>query len=198
MSWFLKLVGKITSLIGKIHLPWTKKILHGDSARDILEEAEPCDLILVRTGGWFSAWILDKFFGDYSHAAMCVDRETITDSTEVGVDTRDMLNILIGIFRVAILRPKLRPEEKQKILEAYQWLKKLDAQDNIEYNNSLVEYEIRLDGAPDKLQCSQYMAWLLNKGRINFIEPRKRMGFDSYIPNDFYKAKTKFDLIKEF
>jgi len=201
VNWFLRMVGKVTRLLGKIHMPWVKKLLTGDEVREVLETAEPGDVILVRTGGHLTSWLLDHIFGGFSHVAMTVDWDTITDSTEIGVDTRDMLNVLQGIYRVVILRPNILPEEMEKMTFAYQWIKKLDAANNIEYNYTLVLNEVRLDGAPSKLQCSQYVAWLLNKGREGFIQPRKRWGFDSYTPNDFYamaKKTEKFKIIKEF
>lgn len=200
VDFLLRMVGNLVRFAGRFKLPWTKQILTGDEMRTILDTAEPWDVIIVRTGGHFTSWILGKFFGGFSHAAMTVDWDTITDSTAKGVDTRDMLNVLTGVYRVAILRPTMDHLEKELMLDAYQWLKKLDADENIEYNYTLVANDIRIDGAPDKLQCSQYVSWLLNKGRPGFMVPQKRWGYESYTPNDFYnQIKTgKFKLIKEF
>jgi hypothetical protein len=181
-------------LLAHIEMPWRHDILSGDQIREILTKALPGDVLLVKCGGSF----LPMLLGGFSHVAFCVEVEKIMDSTTPGVAYRDMINVLVGYTRAAILRPKFTTEEiKGAIAQAWK-VRDSDSQKNIEYNFHLVENGTEssdLKAIPSALTCSQFCRYILNAGRENFLDLRKRFGYNTITPGDFFAAQTKFDVI---
>jgi hypothetical protein len=193
---FLNILARFLKFIGKIEMPWKSKILTDKEIREVFAKARKLDLILVTGGGQFVNALFKLLPGKfrYTHSAMCIGAEKITDATSIGVDSRDMLATLNGYYRATVLRPKLTGEEMLGVWGKYKEISALDKTDNIEYNYKLVEMEIRPDGAPDSITCSQYMRVLYNAGRKNWIKLRKFWLWEAVTPNDLYDL-NKFDLI---
>lgn len=197
MKRIFRAVEVCVKFISKFRARWTKQILNGDQIEDIVASMEFGDVLLVRAGGYLSS----LFFGftGFSHSAMYVGNRMITDAKSEGVSVNFALNSLVGYTRAAVMRPKLTPEELEKVHQKLLDIIELDALDNIDYNFALVNMEIRQDGAPDKLTCSQYIRVLHNAGREGFMELRKRMFFFmSVAPQDYYDARSKYTLVKEY
>jgi len=196
MKLLFKFLEKILLIVNRIKMPWTKKILSSEQIRAVLKYAKPLDLILVTAGGEATNILFRLLPGKFmfTHSAMCIDPEMITDCTAKGVDDGDMLHALNGHYRVAVIRAKLGGEELGKVWDKYLEISKLDKADNIEYNYNLVEQEIRQDGAPESTTCSQYMRVLYNAGRKDFIGLKKIFKFNTVTPNNLYDL-SKFDLV---
>jgi hypothetical protein len=205
MDSFFKILEKILKFVGEISMPWKKKLLKAKEIRKVMNLAEPMDTILVTAEGEATNLLFRLLPGKlgFTHSALFVTDELISDATRIGVDDRDMLEILIGYCRAALLRPRLTQEEKNRAFERYQEISKLDKKDNIEYNYNLIRLEVRQDGAPEKTTCSQYIRGIYSAGRENFIELKNPFSFipikfferfKTVSPNDLYDL-DKFDLI---
>lgn len=188
---FFKLIEKATKVLGKIRMPWTKKIMTAEQARQILNKARAGDILIVRAGGYLSS----IFLGEFSHVAFVLNQNEILDSTEIGVAKRDTLSCIIGYTRVVIVRPKFTTYEKRKSMERAKAIQLADQEDAIHYNFSLVSGNEVSKEIPDMLTCSQLVRDIVNSAKENYMELRKRFGFRSIAPEDFYKAKSKFDLV---
>lgn len=188
---FLKIAEKIVIFLGKIHLPWTKQILKAEQIRGVLYHVKQGDILVVRAGGYFTSWLL----GDFSHVAFVLNNTRIFDAKGIGVSEDDILTCLIGYTRVVVVRPRFTTIEKRKAMDRVEQLKKADQEENIKYNYSLVEGNEVSQRVPDRATCSQLVRDILNHGKENFMDLRKRFGFMSISPEDFYLAKSKFDEI---
>jgi len=205
MEWFFMFLEKIIKWSGEISMPWKKKILQAEEIRKALELAEEIDTILVTSGGEGSN-LLFKFLPGkfkFTHSGMGLGDEKVFDATRIGVDTRDLLKILNGYYRVAILRPKLTEEEKELVRKKIKEITELDKNDNIEYNYRMIGINLRKDGAPESTTCSQFVRVLYNAGREGFIGLKNPVGFlpgkffkrfETVSPNDLYDL-DKFELI---
>ena len=193
---FFSIIEKILKVLAKIKLPTLRERLTYAEKNNLIEALRPGDIILIRSLGELTSY----FFGvnGFSHVMIYVGNGLITDATTKGVSTRHLADSLDNCSRTAICRPKLSEEEIAKALEKYKWLKGLDEKDNIEYNYNLVSLEIRPDGAPEAFTCAQYARWFVNQGRKDFMHFVNHMGFMTVSPEDFYEARGKFDLIKEY
>jgi hypothetical protein len=172
-------------------MPWTKKIMNAEQAKEILSKARAGDILVVRAGGYLSSILL----GEFSHVAFILNQSDILDSTEIGVARRSILSCIIGYTRVVIVRPKFTTYEKRKSMERAKEIEAADIEENIKYNFSLVEGNDIGVEVPRKLTCSQLVRDIMNTAKPDYLDLRKRLGFMSITPEDFYKAKTKFDLV---
>jgi hypothetical protein len=193
---FFKLFEMALKFVDDIHLPKIRKELTLEEKEEIHRLLRPGDILLVRATGELTSY----FFGlnGFSHVMIYVGEGNITDATAVGVSTRALKASLGHWSRTAIMRPKFTMEEIEKALEKYRWLKELDDSNNIEYNYTLVELEIRPDGAPESFTCAQYGRWFVNQGRADFMHLVPHFGFMTVSPEDFYEARGKFDLVNEY
>ena len=188
---FFKALEIVVKFTGKIHMPWTKKIMNAEQIREIISKAKAGDVLVVRSGGNFSSLLL----GEFSHTAIVMNGQTILDATDIGVARRDILSVAVGYTRVTIMRPKFTATMKRKAMNRAVEIEKADEGENIPYNYSLVNGNEVSRKIPDALTCSQLTRDILNHGKENFMDLRKRFGFMSIAPEDFYKARTKFDLV---
>ena len=188
---FFKALEAIVKVVGKIHMPWTKKIMNAEQIREILSKAKSGDILVVRSGGNLSSLLL----GEFSHTAFVMTNQTVLDASDDGVARRDLLNVVVGYTRVTVVRPKFTTSEKRKSMNRAIAIERADQEDNIPYNYSLVEGNEVTAKVPDKLTCSQLVRDIVNHGKEDFMDLRKRFGFMSISPEDFFYAKKKFDLV---
>jgi len=188
---FFKFIASIVKLIGKVHMPWTKKILRDEQIRAVMNNSKQGDILLVRAGGYLSSVLLGKF----SHVAMKLNQNQIFDSKGIGVSRDDILSVLVGYTRCVVMRPRFTAEELRKAMARVSEIEATDAKHHIKYNYSLIEGNKVSKKVPDTVTCSQLQRDILNTAKPNFLDLRKRFGFMSIAPEDFYKAHSKFDEI---
>ena len=186
-----KFIESMVKLIGKVHMPWTKKILTDEQIRGVLNNSKQGDILVVRAGGHLSS----LFLGEFSHNAMRLNQNEIFDATAEGVARRDILAVLIGYTRVVVVRPRFTTTEIRKAMNRIREIETSDAENNIEYNYSLVEGNEVSRKVPDAATCSQLMRDILNNAKPDFMDLRKRFGFMSIAPEDIVKATSKFDIV---
>ena len=196
MDWikrtFFNFMDWLVKTIGKIKAPWVNELLHGDEVDEVRYIAQQGDFLIVRATGWLAS----LFLGRFSHCAYVYDSENIVDSTGIGVAKRSISNVLIGYGRVAIVRPNFTKAEFKKMHARVNEILKLDKITPIEYNYSLVSGNKKVK-VPTNLTCAQLLRDITNSGRSDYMGLRKRFGFESITPSDYYDAKSKFKLIME-
>ena len=192
VEWYLQIVQHWKA-------PWVKKLLTGEEINEIIETAEEGDILLVRAGGYFSTFLFWLFnLGDYTHCVYVNAKGEITDSTAAGVEKRPMLATLVGYTKAVVMRPKFNAKEKGDAKYMYGQLMKKDEEKGIGYNWRLVE-DTHTDGVgkmiPDSLTCAQFIRLIVNAGKSGYMELRKRFGFLTVSPQDYYAARKKYDIM---
>lgn len=193
---FFKTFDHILIFFSKFHLPWVKKILDGDKIRQVENTVKNGDVVLVKSIGWLTSAFFPK---EYTHVSMVKEGKIISDSTPDGVRKRDILNCLVGYSKVAVVRPLFSDEEFKKLDIVHEKTLNEEASNPIFYNWFLVEIgtDDNYKELPKSLTCSQWVNYLLNQVRPDFMKPYPRYGFMTTSPQDFYNARDKFELVLE-
>jgi len=187
-----KFVENVVKVVGDIHMPWTSNLLKDHEIRKAMKLAKAGDVIIVLAGGHFTSFLL----GSFSHAAFYLGNEEVLDATGRGVSRDDILSVMIGYNRIAILRPRFTTIQRQKAMHRALAIEREDKVNPIGYNYSLVKgNKVNKVKVPRAATCSQLVRDIINHGKEDFMGLRKRFGFMSVSPVDFLSAKQKFDLV---
>jgi uncharacterized protein YycO len=181
-KWILDLSVPITKLIGKLHAPFSVKYINGFDYFRVREKIVPGQIFLSRTRGMFSNNFIPGFF---THAAICIDSNTICEAVGEGVRANDIISFMLSKDYLVLLRPSFAtPEQMQKAADF--------ARENI---GKPYDYEFQSD--LKAFYCSE-LCFASYKEAMNGNSPlelRERLGDKTIVPSDIWAAKDKFSVV---
>jgi uncharacterized protein YycO len=179
---FFNFVSMISFFISKIHLPWSTLKIKANGYRSILERISNGDILLSYTEGELSNVFIP---GQWSHTAMFLDSEWIPgviEATSEGVIHTDIIDFCLSKDKICLLRPTFLSEsEKSECLKR-----------GVRQLGKPYDYAMRSD--TKAFYCSELIWYCINNDKFTM---RKRLGQLTVVPDDFYKARTKFEVICE-
>lgn len=184
----LSKVGVVTCIV-KIAkwLGIQKFLIPGHEIRKAINLAQPGDLILIRSFGESSSFLIGA---GYTHVAMKInDHDFIVDSTaQFGVAKRDILELFSGTARVAIMRPKFLTASQVNSV----------VQRALGYESKNIPYDYTFASGTEAMYCSEFMYHCINDIVPGAMNLRKRYGISTITPQDYYQAGRLFELIYEY
>lgn len=181
----------ITRFIGRMHAPFSHKLIKAIDYREACEVLTPGSILLSNSRGEFSNLFIPGF---WSHAAIYTGNKTVVEAVGRGVVSTDLLDFMFSKDYVCVLTPTFATSEQME--SASKW-----ATDQI---GCRYEYSISSSGLDDALPlssdkkerafyCSKlgYLAYKDACGTSPFTL-RETYGLETVTPQDFYNANTKW------
>lgn len=184
--WLLKTFLPISKMLGKLHSPWSHKKVRARQVELFLKHAQPGDVILTRTLGEITNFAIKGFF---KHAAMYVGGNNVCESISPETCTTNIYDFLMSKDAVCLLRPNwLSIGERQRAAEIMLKLCGLP-------------YDYMFDPGEEAFYCAESVWFSLDKAggeNSQIFRRRKTMGTETVLPQDFFAAKSKFELIAAY
>jgi uncharacterized protein YycO len=172
----------ITKYLGKMHAPFSHKLVTGRDYYNAREILKPGHVLLTRTEGEFSNLMIPGF---WTHAAIYDGEERIIEATGAGVVWTDLVTFLMRKDHVAVYRPDFATEYDMQ--HAADWAERQRGKG----------YDYEFKGDNEAFYCSElvtaaYVAVM--REACPFIA-RPRLGQLTTIPQDICDAKEKWRMI---
>lgn len=182
----LKFLLPISKAIGHIHAPWSRKKIKAKQVEQVLKLAEPGDIILTRTMGELTNFAIQGYF---KHVAMYVYDKTVCESISPKTCTTNIYDFLMTKDAFCLLRPKWLTQAER--LRAAQIMVSLCGK----------PYDYMFDIGEEGFYCAESGWFSLDKASEidgEIFGKRTTMGVQTVLPQDFYDAKSKFDLLAAY
>jgi uncharacterized protein YycO len=181
---FIKLLRPISILVGKIYIAPKKRAIkasHIISMQDVLKVG---DIILTYSKGELTNLLLD---GDFKHCAMYIGSGTIVEAVGKGVTTQCFEDFCASKDRIAIMRALFCSRAEAQAASRFALFQEGKP------------YDYNFEPNEDAFYCAELIAESYKeatKDTSPFVK-RQVMGVDTVLPNDFFTARKKFDLIMD-
>ena len=172
----------VMRIIGRLHLPFTRKLVTAADYRVALPTLAVGDVLLSRCRGEVSNCVIPGF---YTHAALYIGEERVLEATGAGVHTSDLVDFVMRKDFIAILNPAF----------ASPAIEKKAAQ--IAVGAEGRPYDYGFTSSEDAFYCAELIAWsyseAMKPGESPF-EYRLTLGVPTVTPQDFFNAESKWKL----
>ena len=177
----LKISALVSPVLGKIHAPYTRKKLKAKDYRECKSLMKNGMILLTSTRGELTTLFIP---GQFSHVAMIVNQNTVIEATGEGVHTTDLIDFILSRDYAVLLKPIWLNEAE------------LDQASKIALQFEGFKYDYYFSASTEQFYCSElaYMAFK-EVNPESPIELRNRLGQDTFIPQDFWEAKGKFEVV---
>jgi len=177
------LVVRVAKTVGVLHLPYTHKLIHWCDVQIMLTLAKEGDIILSRKKGELTNYLIPGF---WKHAMIFDGKFEVIEAVLPKVKRSWIPDVTLTVDHLALLRIPMTVEEID-IFMVYV------------YSRIDINYDLKLQLTDVKEDfCSEIVFHAGNKAKSkDYFKPRKRLGFDSFTPDDIYKARKKIELIWE-
>jgi uncharacterized protein YycO len=166
----LKAITPISKIIGKIHAPFSERLLTGKDFYKIIELIKPGDILLSRTRYHLTNIFIPGFF---KHSSLIVDKNNIIESTAEGVHLTSLYDFIstkdyIGISRLNSL---------------YSYNKSIDDIVKIAIKQLGKFYDYEFSSDDKQFYCAELIYFSYLQNGIKLLEPK------NYItPQDIYNS----------
>lgn len=181
----LNLLHPALQWIGKIHAPYSHKIIDGGDYKRVKELIRIGDTLITKTHGELSSLIIPS---KWKHAAIYYGQDMIVEATQNGVVMDYLTSFMLHKDEIKILRPTFLTAD-ECIAAAYWAEDQIGAAYDFSYEDSLKAFY-----CSELVRFAYTSAWI-NKPDLFPFELRIRAGIATVSPDDFDKAKTKFAAI---
>jgi hypothetical protein len=187
MKTMINVLHPVLQWIGKIHSPWSHKLVTGYDYLKVRDLIKPGDVLLTRTYGELSSLIIPSH---WKHAAIYLGTEMIGEATQNGVRSDYLSTFMLHKDEVKVLRPLFLSDIECKEAALYA------------LNQIGVPYDFAYEETVKAFYCSELVrsayehAWELKHAPEPFpFELRIRAGIKTVSPDDFDKATSKFGVV---
>ena len=186
----------VTKMFGKMHFPFTRKLLTGKDYYFIYSLLKPGVIFVTRTRGEFTTFLIPGF---WKHAAMYTPHagtpdELVTEAEGIGIIETDFISFFLRKDYVAILEPKFLGDKKDQIMKRASEIaneqlgKPYDFDFKFQISNNQAFY------------CSELVWWSYAQACMEFVVecpfvPRTKLGEETITPDDIALAESKFNLL---
>ena len=183
MSIRLKILGAlmpITKAIGKVHAPFSHKRVTGPDVFSVQKKMIPGTILLSYTRGELTNLFIP---GTFTHAAIALDERWIVEAVGDGVRQNDIISFMTSKDRVVALYLKGPPSN---VMERAAGLASISIG---------APYDYLFESGNRAFYCSELVQWCYQRSGMTNFTRRSRLGVDTIVPDDFYKASDKWELV---
>lgn len=179
---FLKIALPVTRLVGKVHSPYSIKLIKASEYRQALEILKPGMVFLTHTFGELSSALIP---GDFKHGAIYVGDRQIVEATGEGVHKTDLIDFMLSKDVIAIVEPLFCDEEH--MANAAMWaLTQIGSPYDYDFmSNNKAFYCFELTYAAYQEAMNGESPWLLS----DF------WGIPTVMGDDFLNARNKWRIV---
>ena len=102
-NFLFKILYPVLKLIGKIHMPFSHKLITGENYLTLKRMVKPGGIFLTRTRGELTNVLIPGF---WKHAALVIDSEYVIEAIGKGVTVKTLAAFLLSKDFVVYLEPK--------------------------------------------------------------------------------------------
>ena len=166
---------------GKVHFPFSRKLITSKDYRACKSVMKNGMILVTSTRGELTTLLIPGFF---SHVGSIISQNEIIEATGHGVVKTDLIDFLLSRDYAVLLKPK--------------WLCDKQMEDAAKIAESMegrgYDYEFSSDST--QFYCSELAMYSYKQVDPNSpLELRNRMGQLTFIPEDFWRAGDKFDIV---
>lgn len=182
----LKLLHPLTQWIGKLHLPYTKKLITGKDFQEIEKILVPGMVFLTQTRGEISNLVNPGF---WKHGAIYAGNNLVVEALGDGVQTTNIYDFIFKKDFIAVMKPLFATEEE---MQEAAWRALQIVGCPYDFNFELKDkafycFEVVYRSYKDAL-------WLKQK-EMPFRIKTIKMGVPTIIGEDFYNAHEKWKCV---
>jgi uncharacterized protein YycO len=164
----LKYITPISKFIGKIHSPFSERLINGGDFYAITSIIKPGDIILSRTRYHLSNIFIPGYF---KHSALITNKQDIIESTAEGVHLTSLYDFISTKDYIIIMRmEKIDDNIKKELVEIA--LKQLGKNYDYEFESDAKEF-----------YCAELIYYSYLQFNYKLIEPKKYV-----TPTDIYNS----------
>jgi uncharacterized protein YycO len=170
--------------IGKLHYAPKHRAVKARDVFDMADVLRAGDVLITFSLGELTNYFIE---GDFKHAALYIGNSRVVEAIGKGVSVTDFEEFCAGKDRIAVLRPLFCDESTSRIaaLNAISQIGK--------------PYDYYFEMGEQSFYCAELITWAYfnaTNGLSPFVK-REVMGVETVLPNDFYMAKSKFEIVME-
>lgn len=186
VRYILRIIYPILAFWGKLHVPWTRKLITSKDLDDIIYYLNPGDILLSYTKGEFTNLSIPSM---WKHVGM-IDNSSrnVIEAKGIGVIKTDLREFCLKKDKLALVRPKLGRSDRNKSagFATQQVGKPYDFSFEIPERKHINE----------SFYCSELPHWCYSKCSDTYsFKLRKILGVDAIKPDDYWNAKDHFEII---
>lgn len=181
----LNILHPIAIAIGKFHLPYTVKntwLLEDKTLNTLYSLLQPGDVLLSRIEGVPTNLFIP---GEWKHAAIYVGNGNVVEAVGKGVVQKHISKFVLSKDKVIMMRPTFC-DEKTRVKASMFASKQIG-----------LPYDYNFKAGNKAFYCSELIgaayAHAMN-GRSPFVQ-RVSLGVSTYVPQDFFNAVEKFEVV---
>ena len=174
----------VSVLVGKIYIAPKKRAIKASHIIAMQDALKVGDIILTYTKGELTNLLIE---GDFKHCAMYIGSGTIVEAVGKGVTTQCFEDFCASKDRIAIMRALFCSEAEAQAASRFALFQEGKP------------YDYNFEPNEDAFYCAELIAESYKeatKDTSPFVK-RQVMGVDTVLPNDFFMARKKFDLIMD-
>jgi hypothetical protein len=182
--YLIRALKPISISIGKLHYAPKHRAIKARDVFDLDATLRAGDILITFSLGELTNYFIE---GDYKHAAMYIGNGRVVEAIGKGVSVSEFEDFCSGKDKIAVLRPLFCTAETAKLAAI----------------NAVAQmgkpYDYYFEIGESAFYCAELITWAYSNatsGSSPFIK-RAVMGADTVLPNDFYLAKSKFELVIE-
>ncbi len=174
----------VSVFIGRIYYAPKHRAIKARDVFDLAGTLRAGDILVSFSLGELTNYFIE---GDFKHAAMYIGSDRVVEAIGKGVSINSLDDFCSGKDRIAVLRPLFCDETTCRVaaMNAVSQLGK--------------PYDYYFEMSEQSFYCAELITWAYFNATIGtspFVK-RQVMGVDTVLPNDFYLAKSKFELVIE-
>ena len=169
----LSIIEPVEKVVGKIHLPVTKRLITGEDFYAVQSIIEPGDIVLSRTRLHLTNACIPEF---WKHASIISTRQTIIEAIGEGVVETSLYDFCVSKDYLCVLR-------------AFNTLYAIQAAVNAAAMIGL-KYDYEFEFGDNEFYCSELVYWAQNRAGLQL-----NYGKGKILPSSFFHAINKLDLI---
>lgn len=188
--WILRAVYPISSRIGKVHMPFSRKKIRSKHYRQMTQLLEPGMGILTTTNGEFANAFIP---GDWSHIGGycgCIDEPGLRWMVEAigkGVVETDLIDFSLTKDRIAIVKPKFATSEQMDF--SGRWM----------HSQKGKPYDMQFASGHKAFYCSElYAESYVVQGIEIPWKVSETMGVKNPVPQDFFDNPDAWEIVAQY
>jgi uncharacterized protein YycO len=170
--------------IGRLHYAPKHRAIKASDVFDMASDLRPGDVLISFSLGELTNHFIE---GDFKHAALYIGNGRVVEAIGKGVTVNSFDDFCSSKDRIAILRPLFCNDVTAKMaaMNAVSQIGK--------------PYDYYFEMGESSFYCAELITWAYFNATIGMCPFVKRevMGVETVLPNDFYMAKSKFELVME-
>lgn len=183
-NWLLKAVYPLSSKVGTVHMPYSRKKIQSEHYRQITKVLRPGVGLLTLTYGELSNVLIP---GYWSHVGAYCGHRCVVEAVGKGVVETDLIDFALTKDEILVVKPTFATLEQMEISSA--WMSKQIGK----------PYDMQFRSGEDAFFCSElYVQSYARQGIVIPWKVSTSFGVDTPIPQDIADFPEVWEVVAKF